>query len=212
MKKLVCFIGCFLLVLGLGCSSKTMTIGPDGSKIITTTTNEKAYYELQGQIARANAMVQANPKPIMSMVCNGEPLVLYQQGNAPLMVAKQHENQVIKPLTQMGTTIATTGIKGATVYGLGKAFADSIKSDNTTINGDGNSTVLDRSKGINTEVNSAKEGSTVVQDSQNSADSTVDNHSDNSTVDDHTINDDHANNSSYDDHSNRSTTNQTEGQ
>jgi len=161
---------------------------PDGTKIVQTITNEKAFYELQEKLSTESNKA---PKPIALIPqSNGTVITLYSQIPQQKTKAVQHKNQIIKPLAD----VITKGIIGYAAVEVVKA----VKSDNINVSGENNKVTVDKSERIDVQTNHAEDSSSLTQDSDN--DSSTDDHSDNSDnrTDDNSVID-HSDNS--DDHS-----------
>jgi len=153
----------------MSCSSKTISYDPLGEKTITTRTNEDIYHESQAKAWSGYYKALENP-PVIAKIQNpdGTVITISSQVPPPAPAIRQHENQYIKPITEVlkwgiGGVVIDRGLQ-AIVKGAGDVIVDNA----------GNGTVIvDKSNPI-----ASRSTTTMQADNSNRADNS--NHSDNS--------------------------------
>jgi hypothetical protein len=141
MKYLIVLLA---LVMFTGCSSKEIRYNTLGEKSIITKSSEDVYHDAQSKAWSGYYEALKNP-PIIASIQNtdGTIITINSQLPPPAPIIRQHENQYIKPVTEVmkwaiGGVVIDRGIS-AVVRGMG----DTVVSNS----GDGN-VVVDRSDSI----------------------------------------------------------------
>jgi uncharacterized protein YceK len=163
----------FLVVFLLGCSSKEVRYDTFGEKSIITKSSEDVYHDAQAQAWTEYYKALKNPMAIASIQqADGTIITINSQIPPPAPTIRQHENQYIKPVTDVmkwvvGGVVIDRGIS-AVVRGMG----DTIVSNS----GDG-TVIVDRSDSI------AGKSSTSVSTTKTSEHTSMTDNTNNSWID-----------------------------
>jgi hypothetical protein len=127
MKRSI--IAILAIVMLTGCSPKVVTWDSMGEKTVTTRTNEDLYHEAQAKAWAGYFEALKNP-PVIATIQqpDGSVLTINSQVPPPAPVIRQHQNQYIKPVTDVikwgiGGIVVDRGLR-AIVKGTGDIITE----------------------------------------------------------------------------------------
>lgn len=171
MRKIIIAVMA-LVIIAAGCSSKTVTFTPTGSRQVVTVTDSSKYSDAQARAWGKYYNAVANP-PVIATITQPDGTVVFinSQTPPPTPDIKQHRNQIIEPVERM-VSIGVKVVGGGLII---REIVDAMQGTNITNSGAGTVTV-DNSEDVAVETTTLDEGSVINKDSNNDE---SDNHVDN---------------------------------
>jgi len=174
MKYLILALSLFMVV---GCSSKEVRFSATGEKSIITKSSEDVYHDAQSKAWSGYYEALKNP-PVIAQIKNtdGTVITINSQIPPPAPIIRQHENQYIKPITEVAKWVVGGVVLDRGISAVVRGMGDTIVSNS----GDG-TVIVDKSDSIAGKSSTSVE--TVKTTDNTSADTSMIDNSNRSVVD-----------------------------
>lgn len=152
-----------LVIICTGCSSKTVSITPNGDRQVTTITDASKFTDAQSAAWQGYYEAIKSPPVIATITqVDGTVIAINSQTPPPAPVIRQHENQIVGPVTGL----LKTGVQIIGGGWVAREIISELQGVNITNTGSGDVT-FDRSDNVAVDTTALDNNSTIQVSSDN---------------------------------------------